>query len=56
MPYSQFKTIAQAKAAFKLTVIEGDRFWPQTPLIGEGDGETRRKIQNPKSDWSQGSQ
>lgn len=33
MPYSQFKTIAQAKAAFKLTVIEGDRFLPQTPPI-----------------------
>jgi hypothetical protein len=33
MPYSQFKTIAQAKTAFKLTVIEGDRFLPQIPPI-----------------------
>ncbi|MEQ8756516.1 MAG: hypothetical protein RID09_23790 [Coleofasciculus sp. G1-WW12-02] len=29
MPYSQFKTIAQAKAAFQLTVIEGSRFLPE---------------------------
>lgn len=33
MPYSQFKTIAQAKAAFKLTIIEGTRFLPQTPPV-----------------------
>lgn len=33
MPYSQFKTIAQAKAAFKLTIIEGNRFLPQTPPV-----------------------
>ncbi|MGB3559929.1 MAG: hypothetical protein WBA24_15440 [Geitlerinemataceae cyanobacterium] len=33
MPYSQFKTIAQTKAAFNLKVIEGSRFLPQTPHI-----------------------
>ncbi|HAJ64881.1 MAG TPA: hypothetical protein DCP31_41275 [Cyanobacteria bacterium UBA8543] len=33
MPYSQFKSIAQAKAAFKLTIIEGDRFLPPTPPV-----------------------
>ncbi|HAG81110.1 MAG TPA: hypothetical protein DCL61_08025 [Cyanobacteria bacterium UBA12227] len=33
MPYSQFKTIAQAKAAFKLTIIEGSRFLPPTPPV-----------------------
>lgn len=33
MPYSQFKTIAQAKAAFNLTIIEGSRFLPQTPPV-----------------------
>jgi len=30
MSYSKFKTIAQVKAAFGLTVLEGDRFLPQT--------------------------
>ncbi|EDX72056.1 hypothetical protein MC7420_7536 [Coleofasciculus chthonoplastes PCC 7420] len=33
MPYSQFKTIAQAKAAFQLTVIEGSRFLPETSPV-----------------------
>lgn len=33
MSYSQFKTIAQAKAAFNLTIIEGSRFLPQTPPV-----------------------
>lgn len=31
MSYSQFKTIAQTKAAFNLTVLEGSRFLPPTP-------------------------
>lgn len=33
MSYSKFKTIAQVKAAFELTVIEGDRFLPQTEPV-----------------------
>lgn len=33
MPYSQFKTIAQAKAAFNLMIVEGSRFLPQTPPV-----------------------
>jgi hypothetical protein len=33
MPYSQFKTIAQAKMAFKLTVREGCRFLPKNAPI-----------------------
>ncbi|MCP2729828.1 hypothetical protein [Limnofasciculus baicalensis] len=33
MPYSQFKTIAQTKAAFQLTIVEGSRFLPQTPPV-----------------------
>lgn len=33
MSYSQFKTIAQAKATFNLTIIEGPRFLPQTPPV-----------------------
>jgi len=33
MPYSQFKTIGSAKAAFNLTVVEGDRFLPEIEAI-----------------------
>lgn len=33
MSYRQFKTIAQTKAAFNLTVVEGSRFLPPTPPI-----------------------
>ncbi|NEO98059.1 MAG: hypothetical protein F6K58_05050 [Symploca sp. SIO2E9] len=33
MSYSQFKTIAQAKAAFNLKIIEGSRFLPQTSPV-----------------------
>ncbi|NET07479.1 MAG: hypothetical protein F6K16_22805 [Symploca sp. SIO2B6] len=33
MSYSQFKTIAQAKVTFNLTIIEGSRFLPQTPPV-----------------------
>lgn len=33
MPYSQFKTIAQTKAAFNLKVIEGSRFLPPTSPV-----------------------
>jgi len=33
MAYSQFKTIASAKAAFQLTVQEGDRFLPALPRV-----------------------
>jgi hypothetical protein len=29
MPYSQFTTIGKVKAAFGLTVVEGDRFLPE---------------------------
>lgn len=32
MPYSQFKTISSVKAAFGVTIQEGDRFLPQTLL------------------------
>lgn len=33
MSYSKFKTIAQAKAAFGLSVLEGDRFLPKTEPV-----------------------
>ncbi|MGA1285583.1 MAG: hypothetical protein ACO34J_16210, partial [Prochlorothrix sp.] len=33
MAYSQFKTIASVKAAFQLTVLEGDRFLPVLPDV-----------------------
>lgn len=33
MSYSQFKTIAQTKAAFNLTAIEGSRFLPPTAPV-----------------------
>jgi hypothetical protein len=33
MPYSQFTTIGKVKIAFGLTVVEGDRFFPEiSPL------------------------
>jgi hypothetical protein len=33
VPYSQFKTISSVKKAFNLTVIEGDRFFPEVAPI-----------------------
>jgi hypothetical protein len=33
MPYSQFTTISKVKEAFGLTVVEGDRFLPDIPLL-----------------------
>jgi hypothetical protein len=33
MPYSQFTTISKVKTAFGLTVIEGDRFFPEIPPL-----------------------
>jgi hypothetical protein len=37
MPYSQFTTIAKAKTAFDLTVLEGDRFLPFLEPISPSD-------------------
>lgn len=37
MPYSQFTTISKAKAAFNLTVREGDRFLPPLNPIAPSD-------------------
>jgi hypothetical protein len=33
MPYSQFTTIGKVKTTFGLTVIEGDRFFPEIPPL-----------------------
>jgi hypothetical protein len=33
MPYSQFTTIGKVKTAFGLTVIEGDKFFPEIPPL-----------------------